>query len=145
MDWNRLVPELTVNDLETSRQFYCDVLGFQLRFERSEDGFVYLDLAGAQLMLLQRSADAVPLPRVQDRRLHFQIEVDSLAPLLSRLADAGLTLDVEPYIARYRGNDCVFVQRECFVRDPDGYLLRFFEHLAEESLSGSEASKQVSA
>ncbi len=133
MDWNRLVPELTVNALESSRQFYCDLLGFQLRFDRPEDGFAYLDLAGAQLMLLQRSAGSPPLPPVQDRRKHFQIEVDALAPILARLAAAEYVLDVAPYTARYRGNQCVYVQREFFVRDPDGYLLRFFEHLAEES------------
>jgi len=137
MDWNRLVPELTVNDLHLSRQFYCDVLGFQLRFDRPEDRFVYLDLAGAQLMLCQQTDGDVALPKIQDRRLHFQIEVDALVPVLLRLAEAGQVLDVEPYTARYRGKDCVYVQRECFVRDPDGYLLRFFEHLAEEPLSCS--------
>ncbi len=134
MDWNRLVPELTVNDLEASRQFYCGVLGFQLRFERPEDQFTYLDLAGAQLMLLQRPIASEPLPPVQDRRLHFQIEVDTLDTVLAGLDAAHHALDVAPYVARYRGNNCVYVQRECFVRDPDGYLLRFFEHLSEEPL-----------
>lgn len=37
MEWNRLVPELVVKDYPASRDFYRDIFGFSLRFERSED------------------------------------------------------------------------------------------------------------
>jgi len=134
MEWNRLVPELVVNDYERAKQFYRDVLGFVVRFERPENRFGYFDLAGAQVMLLERAATSAILPPVADERLHFQIEVDALDPLLARLAGAGHRLHITPYIARYRGSDCVYVQREFFVRDTDGYLLRFFQHLAEERI-----------
>ena len=132
MHWSRLVPELVVNDYDVAKGFYQDVLGFQLCFERPENRFGYLDLAGAQIMLLERPSDTAPLPLVTTSRLHFQIEVDALDPLLQRLRDTNHELEQAPYIARYRGEGCVFVQREFFVRDLDGYLLRFFEHLAEE-------------
>lgn len=132
MEWNRLVPELVVNDYARAKLFYCEQLGFALRFERPEDRFGYFDLDGAQLMLLERPAGSAPLPSVTDSRLHFQIELDQLEPLLDRLAEAAYPLTKAPYMARYRGDDCVYVQREFFVRDPDGYLLRFFQHLAEE-------------
>lgn len=132
MEWNRLVPELVVNDYDLAKDFYRDVLGFQLRFERPENRFGYFDLAGAQIMLLERPADAPPLPPMTTSRLHFQIEVEALAPLLQRLQARSYELEQAPYVARYRGDGCVYVQREFFVRDHDGYLLRFFEHLAEE-------------
>ncbi|NQD38913.1 VOC family protein [Permianibacter sp. IMCC34836] len=128
------MPELMVNDYDRAKQFYRDVLGFALCFERTEDRFGYFDRGGAQIMLLERPHGSAALPPVTDSRLHFQIEVDQLEPLLDRLAGAGHCLHKPPYTARYRGNDCVYVQREFFVRDLDGYLLRFFQHQAEEPL-----------
>lgn len=132
MEWSRLVPELVVNDYFRAKAFYQAVLGFSLRFERPENRFGYFDLAGAQLMLLERPPGSSTLPPVTDSRLHFQIEVDQLEPVLQRLHGANHQLEKAPYLARYRGSDCVYVQREFFVRDLDGYLLRFFEHVAEE-------------
>ena len=46
-----LVPELYVRDIETSRKFYVGLLGFEVLFERPEDGFLYLAREGAELML----------------------------------------------------------------------------------------------
>ena len=48
-----LVPELTVTDYEASRRFWCDLVGFSLRYERPEEGFGYLVLGNAHLMLDQ--------------------------------------------------------------------------------------------
>jgi catechol 2,3-dioxygenase-like lactoylglutathione lyase family enzyme len=39
-----LAPELSVSDIAASHRFYCDVLGFTVRYERPEEGFVYLVL-----------------------------------------------------------------------------------------------------
>jgi hypothetical protein len=50
----RLVPELKVNDLETSLRYWRDLVGFSIRYSRPKEGFAYLDLDGAQLMLDQR-------------------------------------------------------------------------------------------
>jgi catechol 2,3-dioxygenase-like lactoylglutathione lyase family enzyme len=33
-----LVPELSVADIAASRRFYCDILGFSVRYERPEEG-----------------------------------------------------------------------------------------------------------
>ena len=48
-----LVPELVVTDYEASRRFWCDLVGFSLRYERPEEGFGYLVLGNAHLMLDQ--------------------------------------------------------------------------------------------
>lgn len=48
-----LVPELTVTDYKASRRFWCDLVGFSLRYERPEEGFGYLVLGNAHLMLDQ--------------------------------------------------------------------------------------------
>ena len=48
-----LVPELAVTDYEASRRFWCDLVGFSLRYERPEEGFGYLVMGRAHLMLDQ--------------------------------------------------------------------------------------------
>jgi catechol 2,3-dioxygenase-like lactoylglutathione lyase family enzyme len=57
----RLVPELKVADIAQSLAFWRDILGFSVRFDRPEDGFAYLDLEGAEIMLDQRGTG--PLER----------------------------------------------------------------------------------
>ena len=39
MPQNKLVPELLVSNLENSLQFYRDILGFKVEYERPENRF----------------------------------------------------------------------------------------------------------
>lgn len=131
-EWNRLVPELTVADYPTARHFYTQALGFALCFERPEDRFGYFDLHGAQLMLLQDEANALNRraePGPCGKGLHLQIEVDDLQPMLEGLERAGVTLARGVEEAWYRVDDELHGHREIFVLDPDGYLLRFTQHI----------------
>ena len=48
-----VVPELDVSDLAVSLQFYVDLIGFRELFRRPDEGFVYLRLDRADLMLQQ--------------------------------------------------------------------------------------------
>lgn len=59
-----LVPELGVTDWRRSRDFYCELLGFAVRYERPEEGFSYLTLGTAALMI-----DQLDLGRSFGRRL----------------------------------------------------------------------------
>lgn len=45
---NALVPELGVSDWRRSRAFYCDLVGFEVAYERPEEGFSDLTLGKAQ-------------------------------------------------------------------------------------------------
>ncbi|PFH28212.1 bleomycin resistance protein [Burkholderia sp. JKS000303] len=139
MEWAALVPELICSDLAESVCFYRDVLGFRIRFERPEDGFAYLEIGRAQLMLEQYSRDAWLiglLERPFGRGINLQIEVDSLDPILDRIRNAGVALFVEPRTSWYRQDDIEHGQIEMLVQDPDGYLLRLVEILPERPVSG---------
>jgi len=46
--------ELHVQDLESSLAFWRDACGFQVAYRRTEERFVFLERAGAQVMLSQR-------------------------------------------------------------------------------------------
>ena len=44
MDYQAIIPEFVVSDLEKSRHFYCDLLGFSVEYERPEEKFLFLSL-----------------------------------------------------------------------------------------------------
>jgi catechol 2,3-dioxygenase-like lactoylglutathione lyase family enzyme len=83
----RFVPELHVQDLESSLAFWRDACGFQVAYRRTEECFVFLERAGAQLMLCQRRGryETGALAQPLGRGAMFQIYVDSVEPILSVL------------------------------------------------------------
>lgn len=128
-----LVPELSVSALPVSLHFYCDLLGFSVRYSRPEEGFAYLELGAAELMLDQlgtgRDWVTAPLELPLGRGVNFQIAVGSLDPILVRLEEAGIALFQPLETKAYRIGDDVVRQRQFCVQDPDGYLLRLCERL----------------
>ena len=134
MEWNKLVPELVVENYPLSRHFYQTIFGFTLRFERLEERFGYFDLDGAQVMLLEQPGAeiyALQRPGPKGKGLHFQVEVEAIDGLLQRLQQADIELAKPVYEAWYRGGEVEYGQREFFVSDPDGYLFRFYEYIGE--------------
>lgn len=122
MKWAALVPELDVSDLAESLRLYTELFGFEVLFARPEQGFVYLALGDAQLML-NELADAKGWPQTGaleppfGRGLNLQIEVESLDPLLARLAAAAYPLCVAPEENWYRVGNTRFGSREVLVQD----------------------------
>lgn len=136
--WAALVPELLVADLARSRAFYCDLCGFAVRFARPEDGFLYLELGGAQIMLEEMGEEAWvtgPMQAPFGRGINLQIEVEAVAPIDTRLAAAGVVPFRALHEAWYREGDVEHGQAQLLVQDPDGYLLRFVEVLGERPVA----------
>ncbi|ROU03523.1 bleomycin resistance protein [Histidinibacterium lentulum] len=142
---NALVPEFAVSDWQASRAFYCDVLGFDCLYERPEEGFCYLRLGEAELMIDQigfgrtfggrHRPDAHPF----GRGLNVQIRVPTIAPLVAALAGCGHPLVLPVEEKWYRLGPQKAGQRQFVVADPDGYLLRFHEELGLRPRRGSAA------
>lgn len=44
MEFNKLIPELTVKDIKRTREFYLNILQFKIEYERVEDKFMFLSL-----------------------------------------------------------------------------------------------------
>lgn len=130
--WAALVPELLVRDAAVSTGFYCDILGFSVRYARPEDGFAYLEMGHAQIMLEQITEgcwQTGPLQPPLGRGVNFQIEVADIAALEARVLAAGLALFRPHQIQWYRDGDLEHGQAEFLLQDPDGYLLRFMQAL----------------
>ena len=51
MNYNAVIPEFMVSNIEQSRSFYCDLLGFRIEYDRPEENFLFLSLEECQLML----------------------------------------------------------------------------------------------
>ncbi len=143
-----LVPEFAVRDWRASLAFYRDLLGFRVLYTRDSEGFAYLALGEAELMIdqigLGRDVPTAPLEPPLGRGLNVQIRVKTVAPLLDSLERHGIPL-VVPLEERWyqqsplerRG------QRQFVVADPDGYLLRFYEDLGWSIVKPEERLHRV--
>lgn len=137
-----LVPELTVTSIAASLEFYHDLLGWQIVYDRPEEGFAMLRLGQAHLMLDAlsegRNFDKTLTPdnRPFGRGMNLEIEVPTLAPLLEALAAAHYDLHLPVEEAWYRTGDHLSGQRQFIVADPDGYLLRFVASLGVKPVQG---------
>jgi len=129
MRFNKLVPELSVSDIEVSKRFYTDVLGFRVEYERKEDRFAFLSLGEAQLMIEQINGhwDTGKLEYPLGRGINFQIEIDNFDDHVSHMKEMGIVPFKDTFVSRYEcGGEC-FIEKEILIQDPDGYLLRFSE------------------
>src|SRR5690348_9990994 len=80
-----LVPELLVADLQKSLRFWRDVCNFTVAFDRLDEGFAYLDLNGAQVMLEEcgrnRNWVTGQLEFPLGRGVNFQVRVPTIEPI----------------------------------------------------------------
>ena len=137
MEWSKLVPELTVSDFEASLRFYVETLGFQIVHRREGPAFAYLDLDGVQFMLEAFGEDGWNtgvLTKPYGRGINFQIELADIQPVLEALEHADYPLFRPAAESWYETAEGLLGQKEFLVQDPDGYLLRFSQHLGERAL-----------
>lgn len=134
-----LVPELAVTDCSVSVRFWCDLLGFAVLYRRPEEGFAYLALGGAHLMLDQadigRTWRTAPFDLPLGRGINFQISVPDVAVQLRQLREAAWPLFMEPEVKWYRLSPSEQAGvRQFLVQDPDGYLVRLQMSLGHRML-----------
>ncbi|MEZ9426071.1 bleomycin resistance protein [Vibrio lentus] len=136
--WNPMVPELSVSNFERSLAFYVDVLGFSIRIRRENPDFVYLEQEHVQMMLEQISDEGWITGELEaplGRGVNFQIELSDLEPLVKRLQTHKVSLFREMKETWYDIGEKLSGERELLLQDPDGYLLRFTQHLGEKPKS----------
>lgn len=136
--WNPMVPELSVSDFSKSVKFYCEILGFKVRSQRTSPDFAYLEFEQVQIMLEQIHDDCWATGSLEaplGRGVNFQIELSEIKPVYERLKTAKIPLFKEQKDTWYDVGDSLSGQREFLVQDPDGYLLRFSQYLGEKAKS----------
>ena len=132
MYFNKIIPELSVTDLEKSIKFY-KTIGFKIEYERPENKFVFLSLGEIQFMLQEVSDndkwDVAPLIYPFGNGINFQLEVENVDKIYNLLKENNYKIAFEIEENWYRQDDKLLGNKEFLVQDPDGYLIRFSEDL----------------
>lgn len=134
MRFSKLIPEMTVSNLEESLKFY-KIAGFKVEYERPENKFSFISLGEIQFMLQEDSGsdkwEVAPLVYPFGNGINFQLEVDDVDAVYSCLKENGYKIAFEMEENWYRQGDRLLGNKEFLVMDPDGYLLRFSDDLGE--------------
>ena len=127
MNFNRMIPELSVFDIERTKKFYRE-LGFKIEYERTEDKFVFMSFQDSQFMFEQIHDDGWNIGELVyplGRGINFSIAVDDIEKLYELVKSKQLEIYRELIRSVYRVNGIEEIQMEFLIQDPNGYLLRF--------------------
>ncbi len=127
MKFNPLIPELSVSDIEKSKKFYIDILGFKMEYERPENKFVFISFDDCQLMLEQVNGNwnVGELTYPFGRGINLEMTVSDIESLYQRVLENNIPVFKELTVNEYGINDSIIIQKQFLIQDPDGYLLRF--------------------
>lgn len=133
---NTLIPELGCTSFKTSLEFYTNVLGFHVLYQRNESGFAMLEYQGSQIMIDEikpgkRSWLAASAEPPYGRGMNLSITTDNAKELYERIQKLGAKIFLPIEDRWYRCDDLYLGCRQFIVLDPDGYLLRMTEDLGE--------------
>ena len=129
MKFNNLIPELTVTDINKSKEFYTKVLGFKIEYERPEDKFTFLSLGEAQLMLdeINDNWNVGELKYPFGNGINFQIDIEDIDGFVRKVKAWNVPLFKDIFTSSYQCGGVCYEEKEVLIQDPDGYLLRFSE------------------
>ena len=142
MDFNKMIPELSVFDIDKTKKFYSR-LGFKIEYERNDERFVFMSFQGSQFMFEQIHEDALnpcvnPCEQIHDdgwntgelsyplgRGINFSIAVEDVEGIYKLVKTLNFEIYRELTINQYKVNGAEETQIEFLIQDPNGYLLRF--------------------
>lgn len=126
MKFNKLIPELSVSNINRSRDFYLQ-LGFEIKYERENDKFIFIELNGSQIMLQENNDNwnTGDLEFPYGRGVNFSIEVKDVSVLYEYLMKRKYPLFSDLMMNEYVVDGEKYIEKEFLIQDPDGYLLRF--------------------
>lgn len=136
MKFNKLIPELSVSNLNESLKFYVNSIGFKIEYQRPENKFVFISYQGTQFMLQELEGNEKwsigELKHPYGNGVNFQIEVSNVEKIHDALKTSGYKIAFDIEENWYRQDNKLLGNKEFLIQDPDGYLLRFSEDLGEK-------------
>lgn len=128
MKYNDLIPELIVSDLNLSKDFYINILGFKIEYERQEDNFVFISLGDIQLMLEQGTKQELSNMKYPfGNGVNFSFGCDNVEEIYSRFQEVNYPIKRELTKREFRVGDEIITPLEFSILDPDGYFIRITE------------------
>ena len=133
MKFNTLLPELSVSDINASKEFYT-LLGFVVMYERKASNFAFIQREESQIMLQQGGAEwFIKKPEYPfGNGINFQIEIKGVKQLYEKVKDK-VKIFKPLFIDTYKCDKVSYTEIQFIVADPDGYLLRFSEVVEERN------------
>ena len=124
--FNSLIPELSVSNIDISKKFYMN-LGFQIKYERKEDKFCFLQLEENQIMIEEdnNNWNTGKLDYPYGRGINISMTISDVEKLYNKLKGKNIKFFLDLEVHEYRVNGEISLDKEFLVQDPDGYLLRF--------------------
>ena len=126
MKFNSLIPELTVTNIEKSKEFYQNI-GFEIMYERKENKFCFLQLEDNQIMIEEQNDNwnVGEMEYPFGRGINISMSVSNVEKLYEELKNKNIKMFLDLEIHEYKVNDEIYKDKEFLIQDPDGYLLRF--------------------
>lgn len=126
MKFNSLIPELSVTDIEKSKEFYLN-LGFKIMYERKEDKFCFLYLEDNQIMIeeINDNWNVGEMKYPFGNGINISMAVSDIDSFYESIISKKIVLFRKIKTSKYRVDDIIYEDKEFLLQDPDGYLLRF--------------------
>lgn len=126
MKFNSLIPELSVSDINVSKNFYIKI-GFTIKYERVEDKFCFLQLENNQIMIQENNNvwNTGIMEYPYGRGINISMSIANVSKMYNHLKAIKIKMFQDLEIHSYRVDDKIYEDREFLIQDPDGYLLRF--------------------
>ena len=84
----KIVPELYVNDIEKSLAFYCGTCGFDLWYQRKEEGFSKVECESLELILDPLATNSWltrTLEKPYGRGINFEFYVEGMSSVYDKM------------------------------------------------------------
>mgnify|MGYP004444460789 FL=1 len=126
MKFNSLIPELTVSNIEKSKEFYLE-LGFKIKYERIENKFCFLELENNQLMIeeINGNWNTAVMEYPFGRGINISMSVSDVEKMYNKLKNKNFKFFLDLEYHTYKVDEIIYNDKEFLIQDPDGYLLRF--------------------
>ena len=126
MKFNSLIPELSVTNIEKSKEFYLN-LGFKIMYERKEDKFCFLYLEDNQIMIeeINNNWNVGEMKYPFGNGINISMTVSDIDSFYESIISKKNVLFRKIKTSKYRVDDIIYEDKEFLLQDPDGYLLRF--------------------
>ena len=126
MRFNSLIPELSVSDINKSKEFYLK-LGFKIKYERPEDKFCFLELEDNQIMIeeINNHWNTGKLEYPFGRGINLSMDVSDIDKMYQNVLEKNIPIFLGLETHEYEVNGKIYYDREFLIQDIDGYLLRF--------------------
>lgn len=126
MKFNSLIPELSVTNIEKSKEFYLN-LGFKIMYERKEDKFCFLYLEDNQIMIeeINDNWNVGEMKYPFGNGINISMTVSDIDSFYESIISKRIVLFRKIKTSKYRVDDIIYEDKEFLLQDPDGYLLRF--------------------